>query len=138
MQLRRWSILSTYHSQKMIHSSNFEMSHGKRGLSDLIAHSDSSTAERAAILIFLPPWLAIPCLWALPVGYLVLQNGERPPSLLRFTLSPVPLWFGFCACAWGVMFFVTATLTSPFATRPRVTPPLTISLPRFDYFDLEN
>ena len=52
MQLRRWFILFTSHSQ-MIHSSNFEMSHGKRRLSDLIAHSDSSTAERAATLIFL-------------------------------------------------------------------------------------
>ena len=45
-----------------MHSSNFEMSHRKGRLSDRIAYSDSSTAERAAILIFLPPWPAIPCL----------------------------------------------------------------------------
>jgi hypothetical protein len=62
MQLRRWFIPPPSHSQ-MIHSSNFEISHIKKSpLSHLIATSDSSTAARAAMLIFLAPWPAIPCL----------------------------------------------------------------------------
>ena len=45
---------SLHFSQSNDSQFNFEMSHRKGRLSDLIATSDSSTAERAAILIFLP------------------------------------------------------------------------------------
>ena len=128
MQLRRCFIPSPYHNQ-MIHSSNFKMSHGKRRLSDLIATSDSGSAERAAILIFLPPWPAIPCLWAL----LASKSSRTERGLLPCcgSLFLVPLWVGFCACAWDVMSFSAVTPMTPRATRPRVTPPLTTSLPRF-------
>ena len=92
MQLRRCFIPSASHSQ-MIHSSNFEMSHRKRRLSDLIATSDSSTAERAAILIFLPPWPAIPCLL---VCWLVSPPKQREvSSRVVAVLLPGPAlgWF---------------------------------------------
>ena len=49
--------------------------------------------------------------------------------MLRFP-SLVPLWVGFCACAWDVMFFGVVTPMTPRVTRPRVTPPLTISFNR--------
>ena len=71
----------------------------KVGASALIAHSDSSLRS-ARDLAFLPPVASR----AFVVGSLVLQNGERPPSLLRPPFL-VPLWAVSVLALRGVMSF---------------------------------
>ena len=132
MQLRRCFIPYTSHSQ-MIHSSNFEMMPRKAGAfccsyrTQRLQHT--MVAERAAILIFSPPWPAIPRWWALLASWP--SRTERGLLPCCGSLFMVPLWVGFCACAWDVMSYGLATPMTPRATRPRATPPLTTSLPRF-------
>ena len=111
--------------------SQFKFRNGATEIGDFLLLSHTATpAQRSArrSWFFFPrgqPYLACWLCW------LVSPPNRRDAFLPVAVPLPGPALGCFCACAWDVSSFGIVTPMTPRATRPRVTPPLTTSLPRF-------